>query len=75
MIAVDEDKTVLMPKRARESAAVGSIYVTWVDRDGRTRSNTFSRQFSVGRQSSCDLQIEGEGVSRVHADRAGLDVA
>ena len=59
----DVDETVVMDL---SDAVAGPVHVVWRQDDVEQRS-TFTKSFTIGRDSSCNVSIADSGVSRRHA--------
>ena len=65
----DNDKTIVMKSRSRESAGASPpITVRIRDKHGHEHAKIFSKPFLIGRDPSCDVHIRDDGVSRKHAE-------
>ena len=65
----DDDKTVVMPKRRRAAPdAVVPITVRFRDEHGHERVQQFAATFVIGRETSCDVCLGEDIVSRRHVE-------
>lgn len=72
----DDDKTVVMPRQRRTApAAVEPVTIRFRDAHGHERVQQFAGAFVIGRDSSCDVCLGEDIVSRRHMEISPRDNA